>query len=444
MPDVVVLLPGITGSVLQKNGKDVWGPSGGAILRALLSGGKSIRELALGADDPDRDDLGDGVTAPALVPDVHLIPGFWKIDGYTKVRETLFKRFALTLGENYFEFPYDWRRDNRVHARRLARMSHDWLARWRERSGNRDAKLVLVGHSMGGVISRHFLEVMGGWQSTRALITFGTPYRGSLNALSYLVNGYKEGPLNLTELLRSLTAVYQLLPIYECVDLGDGKLGRVAEVDIPNVDRIRAKAALDFHRGIETEQAKNAANETYVRDGYHIWPIVGIEQPTSQTARITGNAAAMQRDDGGDGTVPRVSAIPIELSKNPPAMYAAERHGSLQNFDPVLVQLEGVLTQQDLTRFRAFPKTTLALDLADAVATTEPVLIDARPADGRPTLQAVVVDAESGAEVRRATLTPRRDGSQHAELEALPAGLYRVTVGGDDSVSPVTDVFAVA
>ena len=121
MPDVVVLLPGITGSVLQKNGKDVWGPSGGAILRALMSGGKSIRDLALGgADDPNVDDLGDGVTAPALVPDVRLIPGFWKIDGYTKVRETLSRMFSLTLGENYFELPYDWRRDNRVAARRLA------------------------------------------------------------------------------------------------------------------------------------------------------------------------------------------------------------------------------------------------------------------------------------------------------------------------------------
>ena len=144
MSDVVVLLPGITGSVLQKNGKDVWGPSGGAILRALMSGGKSIRGLALGADDPNVDDLGDGVTVPALVPDVHLIPGFWKIDGYTKVRETLFRLFSLTLGENYFELPYDWRRDNRVAARKLARLSHDWLARWRERSGNRDAKLVLL------------------------------------------------------------------------------------------------------------------------------------------------------------------------------------------------------------------------------------------------------------------------------------------------------------
>ena len=30
-------------------------------------------------------------------------------------------------GENFFEFPYDWRRDNRVAARRLQRESREWL-----------------------------------------------------------------------------------------------------------------------------------------------------------------------------------------------------------------------------------------------------------------------------------------------------------------------------
>src|SRR5262249_774951 len=45
VPDILVLLPGITGSVLTKDGKPVWAPSPGAALRALLSLGKSIKEL---------------------------------------------------------------------------------------------------------------------------------------------------------------------------------------------------------------------------------------------------------------------------------------------------------------------------------------------------------------------------------------------------------------
>jgi hypothetical protein len=154
--DVVVLLPGILGSVLQVEGRDVWAPSKGALLRGLLSLGGSVKNLELtGVDDIDKDDLGDGVTAPRLMPDIHLIPRFWKIDGYTKIQEVLSDRFELTPELNWFEFPYDWRRDNRVAARQLAEQAPGWLDRWKEKSGNKDAKLVLLGHSMGGLSPVH-------------------------------------------------------------------------------------------------------------------------------------------------------------------------------------------------------------------------------------------------------------------------------------------------
>ena len=42
--------------------------------------------------------------------------------------------------------------------------------------------------SMGGLVSRYFLEVLEGWRDARALLTFGTPYRGSLNALDALAS----------------------------------------------------------------------------------------------------------------------------------------------------------------------------------------------------------------------------------------------------------------
>ena len=95
-------------------------------------------------------------------------------------------------GQNWFDFPYDWRRDNRVAARHLAERAPAWLHAWRKQSGNKDAKLVLVGHSMGGLVARHYLEVLGGWRDARMLVTFGTPYRGSLNALDFLCNGFKK------------------------------------------------------------------------------------------------------------------------------------------------------------------------------------------------------------------------------------------------------------
>ena len=261
--DVIVLIPGICGSVLTKDGKEIWGTSAASIFRALKSAGDSVQNLKLDGDDPKAEDLGDKVTAPRLVETLAIIPGYWKIDGYTKVRDVLIKSFGLTQNDNYFEFPYDWRRDNRAAARRLDRESLQWLENWKKKSGNQDAKLVLIG-TMGGLISRYFLEVLGGWQRTRSLITFGTPYRGAPKALNFAVNGFKFGvsrlSLDLSPMVKSFTSMYQLIPIYPCIDSGTGELTRAAETPAlaPFVDLERVKEALKFHREIESSQAENA------------------------------------------------------------------------------------------------------------------------------------------------------------------------------------------
>ena len=113
--DLVILLPGITGSVLtNKAGKDVWAPSVGAAWRALTSLGGSIKGLELAGDDVD-----DGVTATRLVPDVSIVPGLIKLDGYTRIAESLCARLGLEDGKNFRAFPYDWRRDNARVAQQL-------------------------------------------------------------------------------------------------------------------------------------------------------------------------------------------------------------------------------------------------------------------------------------------------------------------------------------
>jgi pimeloyl-ACP methyl ester carboxylesterase len=453
--DVIVLLPGITGSVLQKDGQDVWALSGSAGVKALTTVGASIKQLQLDGDDPDADDLGDGITAPRVIPDTHLIPGLWKIDGYGKVAQTIREEFDVQPGVNFFEFPYDWRRDNRVHARRLARESEVWLKAWRERSGNDDAKLVLIGHSMGGLICRHFLEVLDGWKATRLLITFGTPYRGSLNALDFIVNGMKKklGPitlLNLSDVLRSFTSVYQLLPIYPCVDPGDGTLARVTEVEgIPGLVAERAEDALSFHRKIREAVEAHAGDPAYRDQAYGIKPIAGIFQPTTQSMVLRENGVEMLRsyhgrDEGGDGTVPSVSATPIELSNRDLEIYVRERHASLQNADHSLDQVIGLLRRQEIDQAQRFaPGTGVSLDLEDAYFTTEPVGIRALPEAEWAKLAAVVEDVDSEVVVVQAALTQATDGWHEAELPALPEGAYRVTVRGEGDVSPVTDVFMV-
>jgi pimeloyl-ACP methyl ester carboxylesterase len=452
MRDVVVCLPGITGSVLRKDGRDVWNVSGGALLSALATLGRSIDALRLEEDPPDVDDLGDGITAPEVIRDVHLIPGFWKIDGYTKMLAYIEETFDVRRGQNLFEFPYDWRRDNRVAARRLQRQSREWLERWRASSGARDAKLVLVGHSMGGLVSRYFLECLDGWRDTRTLVTFGTPYRGSVNALDTLVNGKKIKLLDLTEIARSLTAIYQLLPTYPAYDGGNGKLARVDETDVPQLDRRKAKAALDFHREIRDAVERHLKDEAYVRGRYGLARIVGIKQPTSQSAVRDGQRVRLLRtiegqDPEGDGTVPRPSATPLEFEDDEGAAFSAERHASLQNDEYVLLQLQGALTGNaiDWGRFRGVvPMVDLSLDVEDVYDAAEPVLVRARPdREDAGELLAVAVDVESGEERARRALALRDDGWHEVGLGPLAEGVYRVTVLGGGTVEPVSDLVTV-
>jgi pimeloyl-ACP methyl ester carboxylesterase len=450
MSDIIVLLPGITGSVLKKNGKVVWGYSSSSIATALITqGGSMEKELAMAHDDPEADDLGDNIIADALMPDLHLLPRIWKIDGYSKCADTIKANFEVTEGRNFFQFPYDWRRDNRFAARKLARSAHDWLTAWRQTSGNANAKLILIGHSMGGLVSRYFLECLEGWKVTKALVTFGTPYRGSLNALDGLANGLKQGPLDLSTLARQLTALYQLLPVFECYDKGDGKLLRVGETSgIPNVDPTKAAAALAFHREIETAVASNRRLPQYQQEGYRIYPVVGVAQQTNLSAQLSGENVQLLKTYkgeaiGGDGTVPRFSAIPIEMSENPSAFYAATQHGSLQNADPVIINLTSLLSgfDLDLGGFKK-PKIRVALEVKDIFLAGEPVIVRARPNQGDVQLNATLTGSSEDLPAITVPLIPIDAEWLGVEFAPPTAGVYRVTVNGTN-VETVEDSLVV-
>lgn len=456
MPDLIVLLPGITGSVLKVRGKDVWAISGQGIVGALRSLGNNLDALTLKQDSARPEPLGDGVTADRLFEDTHLVPGLWKIDGYTRMRQAIRERFKVEPGRNLIEFPYDWRRDNRSAAHRLKIESHAWLQRWRESSRNKEARLILVAHSMGGLVSRYFLECLEGWQDTRLLITFGTPYRGSLNALNFLANGYEKriGPFkvaDLSALMRSFTSVYQLLPTFPCVDTGDGKARMITDAGaLPNVDAAKAADALKFHDEIARAVQANGKIDAYREHGYNIAPIAGVFQPTLQFARLAGGQLACveelpQGQADGDGTVPRRSATPPELAGKGLESFTAQLHGSLQNASGPLDHMGGVLSQSVNVQFgfRDPPGLRLSLRLDDLYADDEPVRLVAgyRPEDASPLLRLQVSNASTARGVAEESRQARA-GSQTFTLRPLPAGTYRAMVSSEGA--SVTDVFAVA
>ncbi|MFE0463673.1 hypothetical protein ACFW1A_30920 [Kitasatospora sp. NPDC058965] len=361
--DLVVLLPGITGSVLRRDGRDVWAPTPQAALTALLTLGRSVDRLALEGDDWQADDLGDGIVASRLMPEAHLLANIWKIDGYTEIETFLTRTLGLTRGDNYRPYPYDWRRDIRAAARRLLVESRGWLKHWRQKSGNDQAQLVLVGHSMGGLVSRYYVEALGGWQDTKAVITFGTPFYGSLNALEFLCNGLRKrlGPFHtdLSELLRSFTSLHQLVPVYRCVYGTDGSPGTPvmpAEARLPNWQPKWSRDLLSFQSEMERAAAANRQDPAWAAHPVVYRPILGVGLPTGQSAHLADGPDAPRavvrhfrgsedQDEGGDGTVPKLSAA---LSGSESAStFAAQPHASLQTQRPLLDHLKGVLESLD-------------------------------------------------------------------------------------------------
>jgi hypothetical protein len=455
MKDIVVVLPGITGSRLQKAGKDVWSMSAGGIGRALATFGGNITQLAMDGDDPDREYLDDGVREAGLLPDVHLLPGVWRIDGYGKVCDTLLRQFELVEGANFFRFAYDWRRDNRAHAKRLARESHQWLRAWRESSGAADAKLILVAHSMGGLLARYFLECCEGWRDTRMLITFGTPYSGSLNAVDSLVNGWRKsfGPVklpNFTKTLRTFPAMYQLLPIYQCIDRGDGTLRRLSETGpLHGMDAGLLTNALRFHQEIREAVAGHRADDYGGTGGYDIRPVIGEFQATSQSVVVAGATARMlptraATDEGGDGTVPRLSSVPRELFESQRnVMYAACRHASLQNADPVLTHVHGLLrgTPADPGQFFA-GLGRLGLGVGDLHDEQTPIACQVRCDILGAAVRGTVLDLGTSTVAASVGIDEVGEDWTLAEIPPLPAGDYRLTLTSPGA-APVSDIFTV-
>ena len=80
--------------------------------------------------------------------------------------------------------------------------------------------MVVVAHSMGGLVARYWLGPLGGWRHCRGVITLGTPHRGAPKALDTLVNGVRVRGIHLqrvSDVIRSWHSPYQLLPVYRCI-----------------------------------------------------------------------------------------------------------------------------------------------------------------------------------------------------------------------------------
>jgi hypothetical protein len=245
----------------------------------------------------------------------------------------------------------------------------------------------------------------------------------------------------------------------------DHDLKRVAEVEIPGINPSMARDALAFHREIETAVATNSSDPSYAQQ-FTVLPFVGTRQPTVQSAKWSGKRLSSSRSvpagvdpllEDGDGTVPRLSAIPIELSEEYRDTFVPERHAGLHNHKAVLQDIRERLVQMQTRGLGAIrgpsltdaeERAALSVDLEDLYEAGEAV-----------TVTASVVNGSANAVI--ATLTPLIEGGQpfkrdfieiengfQLELTDAEPGGYRIEVAtkeqGPAAPSSVHDLFVIA
>ena len=292
----VVLLPGIMGSLLSSiRGTTtlLW------INPALfLKGQSSFLELN---EDGTRD----------LHPGIEVMPIALERMSYTKIAVGLRSQVDL------YEFPYDWRRPIEFNGDLL----NDYIERWAD--GDPDQQFTLVGHSMGGIVSRAYMarHTAAAERRIERLIMHGTPHFGAAATVENLVHGNRmmalAGKLNSKNapdrLILNMPSVYQLLPAPP--DLFPSHRPYPANWDLYDAQAWRMKGIrqdyLDLAKGFHGMMASaDPQVETIEIAGCHVETIIDVRRDFDADERPQYEIIRQQEGaDGGDGTVPMWSAI---------------------------------------------------------------------------------------------------------------------------------------
>lgn len=360
----VVFIPGIMGSALSATvgggripivgriapsaALPVWGTTAmvaGFTGPAQLAAWRAAMMSGNGLDN-------GGVISPAGLTYIRL-PSGHTVDPYSSMMRDLTTSFGAG---NVLAFPYDWRLANEHNAGLLRAAI---LRRWPDAESNR---VTLIGHSMGGLVSRALVERRSGAGLVQRVITVGTPHFGAPEALVMLSNLARSrmvapilGPLGLVAgalvamlatLIRDYSSATQLLPGF---DFFTPRGGAGAEPVSRTYARFRGDAAwgpvfgsgvargprlLGF-RGLNRALIGGVAglNSTLAAANIRYVTIAATNHDTAVGVReLIAPAVNVVRARCGDGTVPVGSAVlPGGSHISPLFLNSPQDHGELFN-----------------------------------------------------------------------------------------------------------------
>jgi pimeloyl-ACP methyl ester carboxylesterase len=438
--DAVIVIPGIMGSSLvDVETRDVlWGLNDASWWVSAWMTGRALRRLAV--TDDERAGRTGRVRASGLLRFPAFAPVLRGFEPYTKLLTGIGP--VLAHPDALREFPYDWRLSVEHNAAELGRVVDQHLSQWRAHpAGSADAKVVLVAHSMGGLVARYFNHVLGGASDVRTTITLGTPYYGSVKS-AYILSSGRGVPLprkRLRKLVQHMPGLYDLLPFYRCVD--DGATARRLEPgDIADLDGDRelASESVERHDKLMDGEA----------DSLRL--LIGVEQPTMQslsmrdgvltplmhTCMTDETGVVTERLDlGGDGTVFRRSAAGFGLSPGT----LPQSHGAVAATEEAISHVRDVLTND--TAGPPLGPGEIGIDVPDIVSADAPLTITVTGADATGTT-CRVVDAFTRWQVAVPPLQ-RRDGVLTASVVIAEPGVYRVEVKGGGASAVTEQVLVV-
>jgi len=316
----VVVVPGFMGSELWRGDELIW-PN----LRKFLTRPEVIRL-------PDK----GKVEARRLIEEMILVPNLIKLEQYSRLVDYLEEGLGYRRGEDLLEFPYDWRQDNCFSALKLKKA----VEAWRRDKGH--DKVTIIAHSMGCLVSRYYVECLGGKEHTERLIFLGGPHYGAPKILLALLLGRGLLPFGLLgekirEVVASLPSAYQLLPVYSCIADVDGEPINILadEVWVAEEHRPLLRGARSFWR----ELGEASSVPTVCIFGYGLRTITKVVIKRGRRGVWKGTQFLQER--GGDSTVPQESAILRGAEIHPVQQY----HGALYTDNDVKMRLKLELYQ---------------------------------------------------------------------------------------------------